>query len=278
MSWRDMIKIHPAADLFPLLGDADLVALGNDIKTNGLTSPIAITIEKKGAVLCDGRNRLDAMERIGLRVRVECVRCVVHPHRPTGTWKLLAEEQINDKWVGVPLVQQMSASVIVITTDPVAYITSVNIHRRHLTLMEKKELAAALIKENPERSNRAVGELAKIDDKTVGAVRRGLESTADIPQLKTRTGKDGKARPASKPKTTPTPTTKFDATAAVLAAIPPRDACLMEIRSLILDGWLPQIPQAQWVDFVKELFEEIEDIKAVIEKRTGPIKIMEAVH
>ena len=53
----------------------------------------------------------------------------------------------------------------------------------------------------------------------------------------------------------------------------PRDYCLQQLRNLILNESLPQIPQAQWVEFVGELFEEIEDIKAVIEKRTGPIKI-----
>jgi len=32
MSWRHSIPIHPAAELFPLLTEHDLVALGNDIK------------------------------------------------------------------------------------------------------------------------------------------------------------------------------------------------------------------------------------------------------
>jgi hypothetical protein len=53
----------------------------------------------------------------------------------------------------------------------------------------------------------------------------------------------------------------------------PRDYCLQQLRNLIFNESVPQIPQAQWVEFVGELFEEIEDIKAVIEKRTGPIKI-----
>jgi hypothetical protein len=43
------------------------------------------------------------------------------------------------------------------------------------------------------------------DDKTVGKVRANLEATAEIPQLKTTTGKDGKARPARRhtPEQTP---------------------------------------------------------------------------
>jgi hypothetical protein len=42
-SWRDRIKIHPAADLFPLMSETDplgLRNLGNDIVENGLRSHI----------------------------------------------------------------------------------------------------------------------------------------------------------------------------------------------------------------------------------------------
>ena len=66
-SWRDTITVHPAADLFPLLGDADLMALGEDIKCNGLNTPIAGIVENDKFILVDGRNRLDAMERVGLQ-------------------------------------------------------------------------------------------------------------------------------------------------------------------------------------------------------------------
>ena len=34
-SWRDVIKIHPAADLFPMMSPDELKALGEDIKRNG---------------------------------------------------------------------------------------------------------------------------------------------------------------------------------------------------------------------------------------------------
>jgi hypothetical protein len=30
-SWRDLIKVHPAADRFPMMTDAELVELGKDI-------------------------------------------------------------------------------------------------------------------------------------------------------------------------------------------------------------------------------------------------------
>ena len=40
MSWRDIIRVHPA-DAFPVLSETELRALGEDIKANGLRQPIA---------------------------------------------------------------------------------------------------------------------------------------------------------------------------------------------------------------------------------------------
>jgi hypothetical protein len=43
MSWRDHILVHPAADLFPMMSDAELEELAKDIvKAKGLTSPIIL--------------------------------------------------------------------------------------------------------------------------------------------------------------------------------------------------------------------------------------------
>ena len=52
-------EIHPAAELFPLMGDDDLAALAADIKANGLRQPIVLDGDGK---LLDGRNRLAACE------------------------------------------------------------------------------------------------------------------------------------------------------------------------------------------------------------------------
>jgi ParB-like chromosome segregation protein Spo0J len=72
MSWRDSIKVHPAADLFPMMSEAELRALGEDIRANGLRSPIVLHRDDKPRedarryTLLDGRNRLDAMELVGI--------------------------------------------------------------------------------------------------------------------------------------------------------------------------------------------------------------------
>jgi hypothetical protein len=63
MSWRDHLKIHPAADLFPLMPPEELQALADDIKANGIRVPPESYIDEDGKYwLLDGRNRLDAME------------------------------------------------------------------------------------------------------------------------------------------------------------------------------------------------------------------------
>jgi hypothetical protein len=62
-SWRDVLKVHPAADLFPMMPPDELRALGEDIRKNGLRDWVALLDGK----LLDGRNRLDAMELVGIK-------------------------------------------------------------------------------------------------------------------------------------------------------------------------------------------------------------------
>jgi hypothetical protein len=68
-SWRDVLPIHPAAELFPLMSRDELKVLGEDIRQNGLHVPVSVWKEQKNFPprLIDGRNRLDAMEAVGER-------------------------------------------------------------------------------------------------------------------------------------------------------------------------------------------------------------------
>jgi hypothetical protein len=168
-SWRDILPVHPAADLFPMMSRDELLALGKDIKKHGLKVPVILWSPNDGRdhYLLDGRNRLDAMELVGLPT--------VYPN---GVFMGFSGALNNQS----------------VTKDPYAYVISANIQRRHLSAEQKRELIEKVLKAKPERSNRQIAKQVKVDDKTVGAVRKKLESTAEIPQLEKTTGADGKAR------------------------------------------------------------------------------------
>jgi hypothetical protein len=139
MGWRDQYRVHPAADVFPMMSDEELDALGEDIKANGLKVPIAFHIGTGNKrVLIDGRNRLEAMERFGLG-----------PH----VW-----EKTEGSY-----------------DDPVAHIIGLNIRRRHLTKAQQAELIVAAIKAGEKLdqaepvSKGGRGKKSKLKEKAVAA-------------------------------------------------------------------------------------------------------------
>ena len=70
MGWRDQYKVHPAADVFPMMSDEELAELGEDIKEKGLLAPVVFWEDDDGnEFLLDGRNRLEAMDRAGVTAR-----------------------------------------------------------------------------------------------------------------------------------------------------------------------------------------------------------------
>lgn len=188
--WRDVLPVHPAAELFPLMTETELRELGQDIKANGLKSPIILwSPEARGRkrsqpyLLLDGRNRLNAMELVGLDT-VDDGSLYLDPTVEA------AVDAADDKCI-----KRIYGHV-----DPYAYVLSANIHRRHLTAGQKRDLIAKLLKAKPETSNLQIAKQVKADDKTVAKVRAKLESTSEIPKLKKTVGKDGKERPARKHK------------------------------------------------------------------------------
>lgn len=68
MSVAEINGVHPYADKFPMLSDAELDELAESIKLVGLLHPVVVTPE--GLVL-DGRNRLEACTRAGVEASVE---------------------------------------------------------------------------------------------------------------------------------------------------------------------------------------------------------------
>jgi hypothetical protein len=183
-SWRDVLPVHPAAELFPLMSEPELKELGEDIKKNGLTSPIVLwqADPKAPEQLLDGRNRLDAIEMM-----TGCQVIVGPPSFMAGEDFLACEKVI----------------VLDKSVDPYAYVISANIHRRHLTGEQKRDLIGKLLKATPEKSNRQIAETVKASPTTVGTVRAEMEVTSDVSKLDTRTDTKGRKQPVSKSKPKP---------------------------------------------------------------------------
>ena len=128
--WRDRYKVHPAADVFPMMSDEELAKLGADIKANGLKSQILLApiggiagIEACELILVDGRNRLEAMELAGL------------------------EPDDYDDFVTIR------------DADLVARIISQNLYRRHLTKQQQADLIVAAHKAAAVEASRHHGEV-----------------------------------------------------------------------------------------------------------------------
>jgi hypothetical protein len=170
-SWGDILPVHPAADLFPLMPPAELRALGKDIIKNGLQHDIMVWMDKSEKLfLLDGRNHLDA---IGVVIK---------------SGNAVAIANACKKILQLPT-----------DCDPYAFVISANIHRRHLTTAQKRELIGKLLKAQPEKSDRQIAQTAKASHHTVGAVRADLEERGQIAHVATRTDSNGRQQPARKP-------------------------------------------------------------------------------
>ena len=58
-------KVHPVADLFPMLPEEELRDLAEDIKVRGQLQPIVL--DKAGEAILDGRNRFAACKLAGVK-------------------------------------------------------------------------------------------------------------------------------------------------------------------------------------------------------------------
>jgi hypothetical protein len=84
--------------------------------------------------------------------------------------------------------------------DPAGFVISRNIHRRHLTAEQKRNLIAKLLKAAPEKSDRQIAKTVKASPTFVGKVRAEGEATGDVSTVDTRIDKRGRKQPAKKPK------------------------------------------------------------------------------
>jgi hypothetical protein len=201
-SWRDTLPVHPAAELFPRMSEAELAALAEDIKANELKSPVVLWAPESKTptrYVLDGINRLDAMERAGIQFLTD----TGEPINLYFQTKFETKPQTIGEGRRIKKGEHVEPTP---DTDPWAYVISANLHRRHLDAEQKRDLIAKLVKAQPEKSDRQIAETVKVDHKTVGAVRVEQEARGEIPHVETRTDTKGRKQPARKPSPKPQPT------------------------------------------------------------------------
>jgi hypothetical protein len=166
-SWRDWLPIHPDANEFDLLPKDQLQALAADIRANNnLREPCTIQDDIDGnPVLLDGRNRLDALELLGHEIAVD---------NPNIFFKVRGD------------------------VDPVAYIVSKNVHRRHLSAGDRQRLLIKLIAKNPEKSDRQHAQDAGVDHHQIARARAKGEDVGRVSHVAKRTDAKGRRQPATK--------------------------------------------------------------------------------
>jgi hypothetical protein len=172
-SWRDVLPIHPAAELIPGATEEERRSLAADLAAHGLKVPVVlVSVPGQAGKRCllDGRTRLDLLEAAGkpvvdVRGRLLVDHKVIRPKDDAEAERLSL---------------------------------SLNVHRRHLTAEKKRELIGAMLKATPEKSNNSIAKQAKADDKTVASVRRKMEARSEIPNVATRTDSKGRKQPARK--------------------------------------------------------------------------------
>jgi len=261
-SWRDVLPIHPAAELFPRMSEAELRELGEDIRKYGLREGVALLDGK----LLDGRSRLDAMEMAGIKL-------VTNNGQP--------------EWANIPHKNVQGV-------DPFTFVVSKNIHRRHLSADHKRELIEKLVKASPERSDRQIAGEAKSNRTTVGQIRKTLEMSGDVSIVDTRRDTKGRRQKSHKPSTTSpasaaaiyravarseeikrqAPVAQAGTASTAPYAVKPQELsivgsithCTTQVRATVLNV-MQRIKPAEWPQLIAALRDEIDDIEKSAEGR-----------
>ena len=145
----------------PKLSYEEFVALKDNIALNGVLVPIIVDCDGAKRKIIDGNYRKAIADELGY----DCPE-IVQPNLDEDEKRTLAR--------------------------------ALNLARRQLTQEQKRDLISDQLEESPGKSNRWIAKQLGVAHATVGTVRRGLESTGEIPQLDSTTGLDGRVRATSR--------------------------------------------------------------------------------
>lgn len=203
-----------------MMNVAELEELGDDIVQNGMHEPLVEWIDNSAAehpddddddsefpsYLLDGRNRLEALDRRGLREyggterqRVRCVGSADYAKRHNTVSSGPVLTYYAKVWQGPPKRGSWQPGV-----DPWVYVASANLKRRHLTAEQRQRFVAAYLKAHADHSDRKIAAELGVSHQTVGRARATLATGPDGPVAQPRTGMDHKTRrPPQRATTTP---------------------------------------------------------------------------
>ena len=220
-------RVHPAADIFPAMNDADYAALKADIKVNGLHEPLWIY----DGMLLDGRNRLRACQELGI------------------------EPDTRD-YTG---------------DNPVGFVVSLNVHRRHLDTSQRAMIAAKIAK-LPRGANQhaqicassqnEAANLLNVSRRSVQSARQVLDS--GTPELVKAVERGNKSISAALRDSKPAKPAKSKVTIPPQAEAPDLADELAEARKAIIDlsdeidsMALSAMPESELMAKVKKLEAEL---------------------
>lgn len=158
--------------LMPPLSPEEYQELTEDIRANGIQVPVIVD---EDGVAIDGHHRQRIAEQLG-------VKC------PT-----VVKSGLTD-------------------SEKRTMALNLNLHRRHLTREQKRQIVEASLKADPQLSDREHARRTGVSDHTAAKVRADLEESAQIAHFSTRTDpRTGEAtQPATKPRPTPPATPDED--------------------------------------------------------------------
>ena len=146
--WRKYLRIHPAAELFPLMKEKDIEgfnALVENIRVHGLAEKIVGWSSSEGVSVLDGRNRIDALAQLGLLCEM--------PDHLVGIKKWTGKEWSDQGVTRIAGHDGAFRNLYDHNGNPYDIALPLNVHRRHLTAEQKRDLIAKLLKAKPEASN-----------------------------------------------------------------------------------------------------------------------------
>ena len=143
---------------FDPLNQEEFAALEQDILIRGVQVPIVF--DEYGNII-DGHHRLAICKKHGITDYPKIVK--------TG----LSEDEKRD------------------------YAQSLNMARRSLTRQQRQDQIRNRLKRNPDHSDRSIAQGLGVDHKTVGRLRRDMETTGEVPQVDAKIGLNGMRYKAS---------------------------------------------------------------------------------